>query len=162
MKTICLYNHKGGVGKTTMCAAIDIALETGRVTNLVYGQALKTSGDAIFPTIIGAIFMYLCMVGGTYFFGIHLGLLVADCCRGLIRNLGLIQSDEKNPSDCATEPHNITHICDALRYFCATRTLAAQVAAPVLERDAYETETDYDEEMTGGEMTGSYLTYGGG
>ena len=90
------------------------------------------------------------------------GLLVADCCRGLIRNLGLIQSDEKNPSDCATEPHNITHICDSLRYFCATRTLAAQVAAPVLERDAYETETDYDEEMTGGEMTGSYLTYGGG
>lgn len=39
------------------------------------------------------------------------GLLVADCCRGLIRNLGLIQSDEKNPSDCATEPHDITHIC---------------------------------------------------
>ena len=36
------------------------------------------------------------------------------------------------------------------------------MAAPVLERDAYETETDYDEEMTGGEMTGSYLTYGGG
>ena len=52
--------------------------------------------------------------------------------------------------------------CDALRYFCATRTLAAQVAAPVLERAGYETETDYAEEMTGGEMTGSYLTYGGG
>ena len=90
------------------------------------------------------------------------GLLVANCCRGLIRNLGLIQSDEKNPSDCATEPHDITHICDALRYFCATRTLAAQAAAPAKERELYEVETDYDEEMTGGEMTGSYLTYGGG
>lgn len=62
---------------------IDIALETGRVTNLVYGQALKTSGDAIFPTIIGAIFMYLCMVGGTYFFGIHLGLLVVGAYIGM-------------------------------------------------------------------------------
>ena len=26
MKTICLYNHKGGVGKTTMCAAIGAEL----------------------------------------------------------------------------------------------------------------------------------------
>lgn len=41
--------------------------------NLVYGQALKTSGDAIFPVIIGAIFMYLFAVGGTYFLGIPHG-----------------------------------------------------------------------------------------
>lgn len=54
---------------------IDVALEIGRVTNLVFGQALKTSGDALYPTIIAAIFMYLCMVGGTYVFGIRLGLL---------------------------------------------------------------------------------------
>ena len=46
---------------------VDIFLEFGRVTNLVYGQALKTSGDAIFPVIMGAIFMYLFAVGGTYF-----------------------------------------------------------------------------------------------
>lgn len=55
--------------------AIDIALEIGRVGNLVFGQALKTSGDALFPTIIGAIFMYICMVLGTYIFGIQMGLL---------------------------------------------------------------------------------------
>lgn len=54
---------------------VDVFLEFGRVTNLVYGQALKTSGDAVFPVIMGAIFMYLCAVGGTYFFGIRLGLL---------------------------------------------------------------------------------------
>lgn len=54
---------------------IDIALEMGRVTNMVYGQALKTSGDAMFPTVVGAIFMYLCMVAGTYLFGIHMGLM---------------------------------------------------------------------------------------
>ena len=54
---------------------VDIFLELGRVTNLVYGQALKTSGDAFFPVILGAIFMYLFAVGGTYFLGIHMGLL---------------------------------------------------------------------------------------
>lgn len=56
--------------------AIDILLEIGRVTNLVFGSALKTSGDALYPVIIGAIFMFLCTVCGTYFFGIHLGLMV--------------------------------------------------------------------------------------
>ena len=55
---------------------IDIFLEIGRVSNLVFGNALKTSGDAIFPVIIAAIFMFLCTVCGTYFFGIHLNLLV--------------------------------------------------------------------------------------
>ena len=54
---------------------IDIFLELGRVTNLVYNQALKTSGDAVFPVIMGAIFMYLFAVGGTYFLGIHMGFL---------------------------------------------------------------------------------------
>lgn len=54
---------------------VDIFLEFGRVTNLVYGQALKTSGDAVFPVVLGAIFMYLFAVGGTYFLGIHMGLL---------------------------------------------------------------------------------------
>ena len=54
---------------------IDIVLEIGRVSNLVFGQALKTSGDAVFPTVIAAIFMYLCMVLGAYVFGIRLGLL---------------------------------------------------------------------------------------
>ena len=56
--------------------AIDIVLEIGRAANLVFGNALKTSGDALFPVIIAAIFMFLCTVCGTYFFGIHLNLLV--------------------------------------------------------------------------------------
>lgn len=62
---------------------IDIALEIGRVTNLVFGNALKTSGDALFPVIIGAVFMFLCAVGGTYFFGIHLGLMAVGAYIGL-------------------------------------------------------------------------------
>ena len=63
--------------------AIDIILEIGRVSNIVYGNALKTSGDAIFPTVIAAVFMYLCAVGGTYFFGIHLGFLVTGAYIGM-------------------------------------------------------------------------------
>ena len=40
---------------------IDIALEAGRVTNLVYGNALKTSGDAVFPVILGCCFhVFVC------------------------------------------------------------------------------------------------------
>ena len=63
--------------------AIDIALEVGRVTNLVFGQALKTSGDALFTTIIAVTFMYIFMVGGTWFFGIHLNLLAVGAYIGL-------------------------------------------------------------------------------
>lgn len=75
--------------------AIDIVLELGRVTNLVYGQALKTSGDAVFPVVMGAVFMYLAAVGGTYFFGLHLGLLAVGAYIGLasdecIRAVGMV------------------------------------------------------------------------
>lgn len=62
---------------------VDIVLEVGRVSNLVFGNALKTSGDAIFPTVIAAVFMYLCAVGGTWFFGVHLGMLVVGAYIGL-------------------------------------------------------------------------------
>lgn len=62
---------------------IDTFLEMGRVTNLVYGNALKTSGDAIFPVVMGAAFMFLCAVGGTYLFGIRLGFLAVGAYIGL-------------------------------------------------------------------------------
>ena len=87
------------------------------------------------------------------------GLLVTENCVGLIRNLPSIQHDEKNPSDCATEPHEITHICDAARYFCVTRVLGAQKTEEKIVDDFDEGE-DYDDVMTGGEMTADYLSYG--
>ena len=62
---------------------VDIFLEIGRATNLVYVQALKTSGDALFTTVMGAIFMLLCVAGGTYFFGIHLGLMAVGAYIGM-------------------------------------------------------------------------------
>lgn len=42
-------------------------------------------------------------------------------CSTLIKHLPAIQRSEKDPNDCATEPHDITHICDALRYFTVMR-----------------------------------------
>lgn len=42
-------------------------------------------------------------------------------CLNLIRTLPQLQHDEKNPNDVATEPHELTHINDALRGFCITR-----------------------------------------
>jgi phage terminase large subunit len=48
-------------------------------------------------------------------------LTIFSCCTNLIRCLPQLQHDEKDPNDCATEPHEITHICDALRYFCISR-----------------------------------------
>lgn len=62
-----------GIASKLMLA--DIALEIGRAGNLVYGNALKVSGDSIFPSVIGAIFMYLLMVGGGWYLGINRGML---------------------------------------------------------------------------------------
>lgn len=59
----------------------------------------------------------------------HTGELVNDTnlfifsnCINLIRCIPQLQHDEKNPNDVSTEPHEITHITDALRYFCVSRT----------------------------------------
>ena len=38
-------------------------------------------------------------------------------CKRLIKHLPELQRDPKKPTDCATEPHDITHSPDALRYF---------------------------------------------
>lgn len=44
-------------------------------------------------------------------------LHIFSTCRELIRCLPLLVHDAKKPTDAATEPHEITHVCDALRYF---------------------------------------------
>lgn len=57
-------------------------------------------------------------------------VIFKDRCPNLIRNLPQIQCDEKDPNDCATQPHGVTHICDSLRYFLSGRpspTIVARV-----------------------------------
>ncbi|MBQ9129788.1 MAG: hypothetical protein IJX59_03380, partial [Clostridia bacterium] len=44
-------------------------------------------------------------------------LQIFDCCQTLISHLPSLLKDEKDGSDASVHPHEITHICDALRYF---------------------------------------------
>jgi Na+-driven multidrug efflux pump len=64
---------------------IDIALEIGRASNLVFGIGLKTAGDALYPMVVAVVFSFICAAGGTWFFGIHLGWLAvgAYCAMAL-------------------------------------------------------------------------------
>lgn len=48
-------------------------------------------------------------------------LKIFNNCINLIKYLPQLQHDEKEPNDVATEPHEPTHITDALRYFCVSR-----------------------------------------
>ena len=83
------------------------------------------------------------------------GLLVFESCRGLIDDLMAIQHDEKNPSDCAKHPHEVTHRPDALRYFAQLRTLKPEL--PAQEEEDLPRKTGYESYMTGGGVTESYL-----
>lgn len=70
----------------------------------------------------------------------------------LIEYLPMIQIDDKNPNDCANEPHELTHICDALRYFCISRISPTKELVD-REKTFYsmfeekETYSDYGEEI---------------
>ncbi|QHT61707.1 PBSX family phage terminase large subunit [Paenibacillus lycopersici] len=47
-------------------------------------------------------------------------------CKNIIRTLPAVLKDEKDPNDVATEPHELTHGPDAIRYFCGMRTLPSK------------------------------------
>ena len=72
---------------------IDIALEVGRASNLVYGYTLKSTGDSIFPAVIAVIFNLICAVGGAFLFGyvlnlkvvgVFIGLTLDECVRAVL------------------------------------------------------------------------------
>ncbi len=50
-------------------------------------------------------------------------LKISRDCENLIRCLPSLLSDKKRIGDCATEPHEITHLPDALRYFAVMQTV---------------------------------------
>ena len=74
-------------------------------------------------------------------------LLIFSTCPGLIADLKAIQTDERNPGDCARQPHDVTHAVDALRYFAASRASAFGVAADSGEIPA---RSGFDEYMLSG------------
>jgi phage terminase large subunit len=52
--------------------------------------------------------------------------IVRSACPELVKCLPLMQFDKTKTNDCSTNPHNITHAPDALRYFCIMRTCPAK------------------------------------
>lgn len=73
-------------------------------------------------------------------------LQIFDTCLNLIRTLPGLQHDEKNPNDCAKEPHELTHAPDALRYFCDGRPLAAELPR-MRDEDAFTFEEEAESFM---------------
>ena len=80
-------------------------------------------------------------------------LFIFNNCLNLIRCIPQLQHDDKNPNDVSTEPHDITHITDALRYFCVSRSKAT-IEAIDKEKTFYnilnegeENNKDYGEEI---------------
>lgn len=90
------------------------------------------------------------------------GLLFCESCKNIFDNISMIQHSDKDPNDCSTEPHDITHAPDALRYYAVTRLMKAELPAVDEPPDLGEEQTrDYDSEMTGGDANDSYIAYGG-
>jgi phage terminase large subunit len=46
---------------------------------------------------------------------------IFDTCKNAIRTLASITKDEKDPEDCASEPHEVTHMPEAIRYGMMSR-----------------------------------------
>ena len=85
------------------------------------------------------------------------GLLVGADCTNLIRCLPAIQHDPKNPSDCAVTPHELTHICDAARYYAVTHTVPG--TEPAVENPMPEV-PEGPSFLPEDEVTEQYLIYG--
>lgn len=72
-------------------------------------------------------------------------LKIFSSCVNLIECIPALQRDAKRPTDCMTEPHEITHLPDALRYF------ALQYTSPSPQLKQQKTELDrYRERVLGG------------
>ena len=57
-------------------------------------------------------------------------LKIFSSCTQLIEYLPALQRDAKKPTDCMTEPHDITHLPDALRYFAVQYVYPSSPAKP--------------------------------
>jgi phage terminase large subunit len=80
---------------------------------------------------------------------------IFNCCKNLIRTLPQLQHDEHNPNDVATEPHELTHAPDALRYFCNMRQ--TPTLAERKQRDDFGINSKQEQHE---EVTASYMNYG--
>lgn len=86
-------------------------------------------------------------------------LKIFNNCVNLIRTLPAVLKDEKDPNDVATEPHELTHAPDAIRYFCSMRMLPS--VEPKSERQYnFPSEKPKQDQFRGGAVDPSYITGG--
>lgn len=80
-------------------------------------------------------------------------------CTNLIRTLPQLQRCEKNPNDVASEPHELTHGPDSLRYFCSMRTKPSTLPAKqrIDDLGIYKPKPDA---LRGGKIDESYIQGG--
>lgn len=86
-------------------------------------------------------------------------LQVFDSCTRLWHCMTSIQRSKRDPNDCSTEPHSITHLPDALRYVLVSRTRPS--AAP--DPEAEEKPSTYRQAVRaltgGGKPSKSYMRW---
>jgi len=87
-----------------------------------------------------------------------------DDLERVIEDIESIQADEKNPNDCAKDPHDVTHTVDACRYFLINRSRKAQkkekkkrINPLAYLEDEDDTGDDYESFLCGGEITSQYM-----
>ncbi len=71
-------------------------------------------------------------------------LKIFNNCTNLIRTLPAVIHDEKNPNDVATEPHELTHMPDALRGFCIMYQTPATKKI-TLPKEGYYSKTELED-----------------
>jgi phage terminase large subunit len=87
-------------------------------------------------------------------------LRIFDNCVNLIDSLEQAVKDESDPNDVATEPHEVTHSIDSIRYFCIMRQRPTPIEVQKkkynfdFEKQLYD--KDYDPYF-GGEPSDGYI-----
>ena len=81
-------------------------------------------------------------------------LKIFSNCVNLIRTLPSVLKDEKDPNDVSTEPHELTHAPDALRYFCIMRQ------CPSIEKKKKRDDFYDRDKEDSGDLDDSYINMG--
>ena len=82
-------------------------------------------------------------------------LKIFSSCVQLIEYLPALQRDAKKPTDCMTEPHDITHLPDALRYFAVQYIYPSAPAKPEMTNTEKSLQK-YKNRMLGGNHRRGY------
>jgi len=73
--TLRLFTRDADIIATgTTLLWLNVALEPGRTCNVVLINALRATGDARFPVLVGSVSMLVVMAGGAWLLGDHFGL----------------------------------------------------------------------------------------